>query len=237
MATAHSLTEDRFYLAIGIYVFALGALGFARNFYLLPLGSEPLHDSGPIYFGTIIHGLACTAWLALAVWQPWLILTNRRALHRASGRWGALIALLVFVTGIHVSLVQAIRFAGGEGNAGFVIVPLGIMAGFALSFGLALHYRRKTDLHKRWIVIAHCMILEPAAARALGTLEMPVFPAIILLIALPVLAGAAFDAVRHRRIPWLYLLGIVFVIGSGFVRQGVARDPGWTALIERLIGA
>lgn len=237
MAQAHPSPEDRFYLAIGVYVLALGAFGFARNFYLLPLGSEPLNDSGPIYVGTIIHGLACTAWLGLAVWQPWLILKNKRALHRASGRWGMLIAMLVFVTGIHVAMVQAIRFAGGEGNAGFVIVPLGIMMGFAVSFGLALHYRRKPYLHKRWIVIAHCMILEPAAARALSTLEVPVFPVIILLIALPVLAGAIFDAVHRRKVPWLYLLGIVFVIGSGFVRQGIARDPNWTAFVESLLGA
>ena len=236
MSPSRSRLEDRFYLAVGIYVFALGFLGFARNFYLLPFGSEMLPNSNPIYPGSIVHGLICTAWMALAVLQPWLVLKGRYAAHRKTGRWGVGVAALLVITGVYVGIMQAVRFAEEGGRSpGFIAVPIIICALFALAVALAIHFRRTPRLHKSWMVIAHCMILEPAAARALLTLDLPVFPFIIVLIALPVIAGAAFDAIQRRRVPWLYLFGIAYVIGSGFVRNSLARDPGFGAFVERLL--
>lgn len=224
-----------FYLATGIYVFALGAVGFARNFYLRPLGSEPLADAGPIYLGSILHGLVCTAWMALAVWQPWLIMQGRTALHRSTGRWAAFVAALLIATGLWVTWEQAVRFSAAGDKVGFVIVPLGTLLLFALAFGLALHFRTRPEWHKRWIVVAHCTLLAPPAARALATFEMQPVPLIVALISLPLWIGAVLDITARRSVPWIYLFGIFLVVVVGFVRQVMIDQPAWVALVEALL--
>ncbi|MBX7527787.1 hypothetical protein [Qipengyuania vesicularis] len=225
----------RFYLATGIYVFVLGAVGFARNFYLRPFGSEPLADAGPIYAGSILHGLVCTAWMALAVWQPWLVMRGKTALHRKTGRWGAVVAILLIVTGLVVTWSQAVRFAATGETPGFVIVPLGTLAMFALAFGLAIHFRKRPEYHKRWIVVAHCTLLAPPAARALVTFEIPPVPLIILLISFPLLVGLLLDIWKRRAVPWIYLIGIFLVVVVGGVRQQMVNEPAWIVLVERVL--
>ena len=120
-------SDNNFYLAVGIYVAALGLLGFARNFYLLPLGSTPLADSGPIYPGVVLHGVLFTIWMGMAVWQPWQIRRGRVANHRRTGVWTAWLAVALFVTGIFVGGVQAVRMLGDGEGAGFFAVPLVLM--------------------------------------------------------------------------------------------------------------
>ncbi|GAB2669758.1 hypothetical protein [Arenimonas aestuarii] len=224
---------DAFYLLVGIYVAALGLIGFARNFYLLPFGSTPLAGSAPIYPGVVLHALVFTLWLALAVYQPWQIRAGRIRDHRRVGLWTAWLALALVVTGIYVGGVQATRWLADGKDAGLFALPLVIMLGFALAIGLAIRFRNRPDWHKRWIIVAHAQLLEPASARALSTFELPVFPAILLLISLPLLAGIFKDALFERRWPWIYLLGLLLVQGSGFLRHALARAPGWNEFTNR----
>ncbi len=225
---------ETFYLAVGLYVAGLGLFGFARNFYLLPFGSTPLADSAPIYPGVVLHAALFTLWMALAVYQPWQIRTGRIVNHRRVGVWTGWLAVALVVTGLYVGAVQAVRFLENGGDSGFFAIPLILLLGFALAIGLAIHFRNRPEWHKRWIVVAHAQLLEPAAARALATLDLPVFPPILLLIGLPVIAGIVHDAIVRRRMPWIYPLGLALVQGSGFLRHALARQPDWIELSNRV---
>ena len=138
------------------------------------------------------------------------------------------------MTGLYVGGVQAGRFAVEGRSTGLFAIPFILMLGFAVAMGLAIHYRNRPEWHKRWIVIAHSQLLEPAAARALSTFDLPVFPVILLVISAPVLAGIVYDVFAKRRMPGIYALGLVLVLGSGFLRHALAREPGWIELTDAL---
>ena len=227
---------ETFYLLVGLYVAALGLFGFARNFYLRPFGATPLADAGPIYIGVVVHALLFTAWLVLAVWQPLQIRHGNLARHKRTGVATAWLAVGLIVTGIYVGGVQASRMVAAGSDAGFFAVPLIIMIGFAIAFGLAVHFRTRPDWHKRWIVVAHAQLLEPAAARALSTLDLPVFPPILLVISCPVWAGLIYDLAAKRRIPGIYIVGLILVLGSGALRHGLARQSWWIDLCNSFFG-
>jgi hypothetical protein len=120
-----------------------------------------------------LHGVALTLWCVMLVLQAQLIRTQRRALHKRVGKLSYFLAPAVIA--ITISFVHY-RVAGAvpsiEQLSSFVLYFLALtliaVAVFALFFGLAIHYRRDSQRHARWMVCTVFPLFTPVTDRLIG---------------------------------------------------------------------
>jgi len=103
-----------FYTAIGGLVALITFLGFAPTYYLEGSLPRPTRAPDPSIF-LAVHGALFTAWIAFQVSQPWLVQAGRTKLHMRLGIAGAVLALLVWLSG---NLVSAQAMNGGYREMG-----------------------------------------------------------------------------------------------------------------------
>jgi hypothetical protein len=223
----------------GLYIWgAVGALlvifaGFARTYYLKGAFGTP--DLSVLKHA---HGLVMTAWFTLFLVQVRLVATGRTAVHRKLGIAGAVLAALVVIVGTATALVAAKNGATpGPPPLVFLAIPLGDMLVFVTIVSAAILYRKRSDYHKRLMLLASLSILTAAIARIpVDFLQAGGLPAFFGTTDLLIIAFVAFDSVRSRRLHPAFLAGTVFVIASQVGRFLVAGTPQWTSFARWLVG-
>jgi hypothetical protein len=220
-------------MMIGLALFILfGFLQFAGRGFVDP-GKAPLY----VHF----HGAIMLAWLGLSVVQATLIQRSNLALHRRLGWLGVALAAGVVVTGSFVGLmaIQTGRQPPFFTPAFFLaLTQLGILF-FAALVALAVARRKQTEWHRRLMVGALIMILEPALGRVLPMpLMIPWGEWAVLAIQLGVFGIIA----RHDRkvlgfVHPATLTGMAIVTAAHVVVETVSRIPAWVALAEGLAPA
>lgn len=221
-------------LIIGVTVAALVFYGFSHT-----VDRALFHFEGvPPPLILYAHALVSSAWLFLFVTQSALIRRGNVLLHRRLGLWGLALGMTVFLVGavtVFVMRWRDINSGGGESAIAFLSIPLDSLLGFAVPFFLAALWRRKSDLHRRLMLLATCTLTFAALARvpALGDSGAPVITDILMLVA------AGMDWLGTRRIHRVYLIGvpaeILFQALSLYLAQ--AAPPTWMAIAKFLLGA
>jgi FtsH-binding integral membrane protein len=148
-------------MAIGLAVFII--FGFAQ--FALRGFVDPVAAPRWVH----LHGVAMLAWLALLVVQPTLEARGNLGLHRRLGWVGAALATLIAVLGVYTGLASLVlnRFPP------FFTPPYFLALTFveAVTFGLvvmaAIRKRADTEWHRRLMIGATIVILEPALGRLL----------------------------------------------------------------------
>src|SRR5690348_4857456 len=197
-ATPHRMFERRFYLAISGVFFALVIWTFARTYYLKLLFATPVL---PVLLH--LHGAVMTGWVGLLAVQSGLIAAPRVTWHRRLGVFGACWAVLVVLLGSITTLHAAARKVHAQSEsapilvviAGLEVTQMLFFAGLVTS---AILLRRRTDYHKRLMVLTVACMLPSVLAR------LPVdFMSNRLILAgldLFVVGCIGIDALRHRRL-------------------------------------
>ena len=85
-------------------------------------------------------------------------------------------------------------------------------------------FRRKPEIHKRLMIVATTVLLV-AAVNRMTFLGRP-WP-LLLVWCSPLLLGAAYDVVRRRAVPWIYLLGVVVIVVRSFSTPLVGETDVW----------
>lgn len=216
-------------LGAAVIVFA----GFARTFYLNQVFGTP-----PPSALLILHGMLMTAWFVMFIVQTRLVAAGRIDLHRRLGVAGALLALAVLIVGPVVAITAAkLGHSPGPPPLVFLVVPLGDMLVFALLVGFALLFRRRSDVHKRLMLLSFVGLLTAAIAR------LPVeawrqagivayFSTTILLV----LACVAYDTVKHRKLHPAFAWGAGLIIVSWPLRLALTTTATWMAFATWLTG-
>jgi len=218
-------------MMIGIAVFIVfGFAQFALRGFVQP-AQAPIHVH--------LHGLVMLSWLGLSIVQAALIQRDNLALHRRLGWIGVLLAAAVVVTGSYAGL-RAIEtgrqppfFSPGYFLA---LTQIGI-AFFAALVAFAVVRRRQTEWHRRLMLGALIMIVEPALGRLLPMpFIMPWGEWLVLAIQLGVFA----IVMRHDRkvlghVHPATLAAMLVVTLSHVVVEAVARIPAWIALAEGMV--
>jgi len=236
MATAAGVdTRDQLFwqkMALGIALFIVfGFVQFsARGF--VDVAKVPAHIH--------LHGVVMLCWLSLTVVQPWLVGRDNLALHRRLGWLGLALAAAVAVLGSYSGIYATIT----RHQPPFFTPPyflaltqVGIVA-FAGLIAAAVIQRRRTDWHRRLMLGALILIMEPALGRILPMpLIMPWGEWLALAFQLATLGIVA----RHD----LKTLGAVHpaTIAAGLVItlthvavELLAITPAWAALTARVAG-
>jgi hypothetical protein len=231
-AVGRKAGERRFYTGAAIVALLVVFSGFARTYYLKGAFGTP--DLTPLKH---LHGLVMTTWFALFFVQARLVATGHTRLHRKLGVAGVGVAALVVIVGTATAIVGARNGATpGPPPLVFLAIPLGDMAVFLTLFSAAIHYRKRSDFHKRLMLVATLGILTAAIARIpLDFLHDGGLPAFFGTTDLLLLAVVAYDTVRNRRLHPAFIAGLLVVIGSQVARFLIAGTPQWTSFARWLI--
>ena len=166
--SAQTRSRDRFFLGMSVLLFLILLAGFSRTLYLRLFFEVP-----PIPSYLHVHGATVTAWFVWVIVQASLVNVNRIDVHRRIGMLGALIGAAVIPAGLVATLQLVARRP--EIGLSFEQAPWFItwivwanfhrLLGFVAFLGTALMLRRRTDIHKRLMLLATISLMPPPLAR------------------------------------------------------------------------
>ena len=226
--------RNPFYFGLTLLVTAIAFVGFWPTYF------------GPLFAGTVdklpvihVHAAVYVGWLAIFIAQTTFAAARRMDLHVRLGNFAIGYGVLVIVMGVTAAISMfAVRVHAGqlEDAQGRLVAPLADMVFFTPLFAAAIWFRRKPEIHKRLMFVATTMLLIAAVGR-MPFLGRP-WP-MLLVWSSPLLIGAAYDVVRRRAIPWIYVLGVCAIaarmFGTAPIRESTAWHD-WTAWLATVVG-
>lgn len=146
-------------LFAALTIIALGA------FWPTYLGAGLLSQAGYTHF----HAITALVWMGMLIVQPWLIGNGQYGLHRKIGFASYLVVPLVLISMLLLANYR-LRLATPENYQiqTFVLyLQLFLAVLFALSYTLAIVFRRQADIHGRFMVCTGLTLIDPIFARIL----------------------------------------------------------------------
>ena len=228
----HVTAGRTFYAAMSGLLLLIVLMGFSRSLYL-----RPFFDTTPLVPSVLLHGVVLTTWFVAAFVQSLLVTSRRLDVHRRLG-WvvvGVGVAVLVMSTLVTANFLARRQALGTNIEAriaNFSLIVWGDIAAlfaFICFFGAAIALRRRSEAHKRLMLLASMSILEPAMFRIWG---WAIFrgvdrhvASLCVLLAL-VLAMGAFDVLSRRRVHQVTLVGGALLIGTRAVALYLVANSG-----------
>jgi hypothetical protein len=221
-----------FHIAAVVYMTVVVIAGFWPSYFGQLFGDFPVRN--PIIH---MHAVIFTGWLLLLLAQVLLVAGGNTKFHRKLGVAGALYGILIVLTGLAATLVLPVEKIGsGEWTldqaASFLILPLGDLLIFSAFFGAAIWFRKKSEIHRRLILVASVMLVFPAAARIYGESSIP---ALLLLWLFPLVAAMILDGMLNRKVHMAYLSGLIVMLLS-VGRVAVWETEAWLDFGRWLLG-
>jgi hypothetical protein len=228
--------ERRFYARMVIAILVVTFIGFAPSFYLFQMVSYPRPN--PVLTPLIIvHGLVLTAWLAIFYTQVRFIAAGRRDVHRQLGVIGFGLAVtmipIMYLTamhavqrGIHPPFIDAV---------GWSAVPLLAIPPIALMLFMGWRHRLAAQTHKRFMLLATLMMLEPGFGR------WPIFPPILaghmasgIVAFAMVIPLILWDRKTIGGLHWATKLGLGAMVFGFYARHLVWHTVAWHNFVGML---
>lgn len=230
------LPKNRFPFVAATVVAAVVGVAFARTYYIKYLFVSP-----PLTVLEHVHGIIATAWIVLHVVQARLIAVRNVALHRRLGVFTAFVGVCLVVEAVWMA-IEGARLGHappGRDPLQFLSVPIGTSTMFASFLAVALLWRKRPEVHKRFMLLTTLTVMVPAA----GRLDfLPVLGALPLVrsgipLTLAVLAWAAGNDWRTRgRVHPAYVIGGVTLLISMPLRRWIGFQDFWLPVAQWLAG-
>lgn len=235
---ARLLAERRFYGGMALFMIALVLVGFGPSFYLRGIMHSPRPNPtlSPL---VLFHGAIFTLWMLLFWTQTMLVAANRRDLHIRMGQAGMVLAILMVPLMYLTSIGQVARanqppFAT---PLGWTAVPLALIPAFAIIVWQGWKQRRNGQAHKRLMLSAALMMMDPAIGRL--PIVPPVFAGFVALNTLSLLTFVPlfwWDWKTLGRIHWATKLGAGLFGGAMLLRLPLIGSPAYAAIAAHLPG-
>lgn len=159
------------------------------------------------------HGITLILWCSMLIVQPYLIRTNRNALHKSIGKYSyLLVPLMVYTTVDLLHYRLHINPTLGTMDFFFVALVLNALVAFLIFYGLAIYHRKKRTIHARYMICTAFPMFTPITDRIifiyfpswvgyLPTIEgNPIAPVVGFAIAdLIVIGLSIWDLKSHKR--------------------------------------
>lgn len=178
-----------------------------------------LNDLPEIITSTIhIHFTLMSVWVAMLVSQPWLIHSGRMRAHRMVGRASyAVVPLVIWFGLVTVREALARTPEGVAADAAQInIFGFGQLGALAVTWGLAIAYRKRTKLHMRYMI----------------STVIAIAPAVVFRVLAFWVPGFGFDKVpltAHATFAVMEVAAAVLVLNDWRLR--LKRSPFWVILI------
>lgn len=221
--------EHRLFVATSLAVLLLVFVGFAHTYFL-----KIFFADAPVLTPLVhLHGALMSAWFALFVVQTYLVAKHRVDWHRRLGVVGVAIAIgIVAIAPIVLVGATARELRAPDGDRFFYVifaVDAVVIADFAIFVAAAIAMRRRTDVHKRLMLLATASIVLPA----LGRLPLGLF-AIWTLFYACVLVPVAIDTWRHQRLHAAFGWGAPALLASQHLAFLGAQTAPWKTFMDRM---
>jgi hypothetical protein len=223
-------------LAMAVTIF----IGFAPSYYLRSQIGPPHELSALLH----LHGFLCSMWVVLFVVQTSLVAAGNVRLHRNLGMGGVVLATAMMIMGAIVAVVgvrQGILGAShgtpitGPQALMQLVLPFGAVIVFPTLFVLAIYFRRRTDIHKRLMVISNLELVGAALGRIpLLTAISPL--AFFAAADLFIVALAVYDRSSRGRVHPATLWAGVFTLSMQVGRVLVAPTAAWQDFATWMLG-
>jgi hypothetical protein len=227
IATVVSRSEGRFYVAMAVVAMLIVTAGFGPGLF------DPSIRRAPLTISVAAHGAVFTAWLVLFLTQTLLIPKGQFAIHRRLGYAGAILAVLMVVSGYFTAIAMTRRGYDLSGDLvatvddalTILVFQLGDLVSFSILVAAAVLYRRRADIHKRLMLLATVGALMGAPlAHVIG--HWPLLrdikaPIILIPLVMLYFAGAVHDRLSRGRIHPVALWGAIGLFVGGNVRAAI----------------
>jgi hypothetical protein len=139
--------------------------GFIPTVFLRPLFDIAVIPAVDVY----VHGAIMTAWFLLLYIQTSLVVAGRTPLHRRMGIFGAFLGTAVFASAIVVN-IRSVSWDVDRGfdlalSSHFVWLNFGVMTAFGSLFAAAIICRKRSEIHKRLMLLASISMIGAATSR------------------------------------------------------------------------
>jgi hypothetical protein len=226
--------ERMFWSGMAISMALVAFAGFAPSYYL-----KSHFSSGPELTPLLrLHGAVMTAWLLLLVTQTTFIAARRVAWHRRLGILGVVLAAVLTVLAANTAIQRArdgLLGGGAVPPMQFLAIPLMSILVIPVLVGAAIYFRKRSDYHKRLIILANVEFVTPALAR-LMILAGSAPPAGFALADLFIVAIVARDLVTLRRVHPATLWGGLFLFLSQPIRFLISGTHPWLSFASWVTG-
>lgn len=185
-----------------------------------------------------LHTALFMGWFVLLIVQPRLIAARNLKRHMQIGKASIALAIAMVVIGLVIMREAYLRpgwsIAGMSPQASLMF-PVTDMVFFPLLYALAIANRRKGEAHKRFMLFAGLIMLDPAISRLVGALDLfaPFIIAIELGLVLSVMLHDRKTLGRVHGATWFGAALVVLTYPAVFV---LAQTEGWSALVTSVLG-
>lgn len=231
-AASSTRSRSRFFFAMSGVLLLVVLAGFTRTLYLRPVFDVP---GVPGY--VLLHGVVMSAWFVGIFVQTGLVAARRVGAHRTLGWLVAGVGVAMIPAGAYVTLTTTARRAALGApierivSLGSEVVwsDLGALSCFSLLLSAAIWVRRRSDLHKRLMLIASISMISPALSRIFA---WPVFAGLdnhvlgvggMLLLFAPLFVH---DLATRRRVHAITVAGATLVMSVKLICMYVIAPSG-----------
>ncbi len=211
---ASRVQRSKLFLWLGVLGIVVAIVGFTKTFFI-PLFAGTFSAPPAIY----IHGAFLFGWVGFFASQSvWVQQSNLRR-HKQMGWLGGALVAGVIVSTLVVATLASQRTATASGDLNLARAELFVIMLEMTVFGAlvisAFLLRRRSDMHKRLMLLALIASLGPAWFRFrhyFPPIDNAVFVYSLLLADSLIIIAAIIDLLRERRIHPVYL-----VVGSAMI--------------------
>ena len=243
MATAANLrsvetsAERRFYSRMALFMVAVVFIGFAPSFYLRGYVTVP-RPNPTLPPMLMLHGLLFTLWMLVFVAQTQLVAAGRRDLHIKLGSASMVLAVSLIPLMYLVSVWQVARANQMPFTTplNWSIVPLATIPAYALLLWSGWTRRREAQWHKRMMLGAALLLMDPAIGRIPMPPTLPFFTFSNLLAVATFIPLILWDRRSLGRIHPATILALSTVVLMHLVRLAFLATGTWEPVARHLPG-
>lgn len=193
--------KQAFYPVMMVSITVLILFGFSHT-----VGDAVLHPAQPPPGMLYLHVAVFGGWLVMLLAQTLLIWTRNPRLHKKLGWFGLGFGMVMVAVGLATTVIMGRWQVARDGPmiCMFIYRPLEDIIFFAVAFGLAIHWRKRPDLHRRLMLLAAISVTPPAISRIPG---LPTLGSVYFAADLLILAAILHDFLSAGRIHAVYRWG------------------------------
>ena len=182
----------------------------------------------------VAHGILFSSWVVLFLAQAALAASGQIRLHRRLGVAAAGLAVIMVVTAPPMAVALASRGLPPDEPLEFLLVILTDLLLFTIFVAAGIYNRRRSETHKRLMLLAMVSMLPPSISRWPSAVKHPA-PVIMAIMLVFLAAAPISDLVARRRLSRVSLWGGLAVLVSIPLRFAVAHTAAGHAFASWLV--
>ncbi|MEL6485696.1 MAG: hypothetical protein AAFQ13_00940 [Pseudomonadota bacterium] len=223
---------EPFFFWMALVLIAIVVSGFSILAFSRPGG--PLETPLFLHF----HGAVFLGWFVVLALQARLIGAGHAGLHRRLGQASLALAVAIVIVGYLVVRFAVhkpdMTIAGRPAIIGAVF-PIWDIINFTIAYTLGFINRSNANAHKRLMLCAAILMIDPAMARLNLGLDLPGILILVCEVALFV-ALISYDLIKLRRPHWASLVGLGLYASAMAFKLNIDTFDWWPRFVKALFG-